>query len=89
LPLTKEKTLTREYDLFREELKIRDSLMALEDQLVKENDYYDILSGFEEVGTIDRGLFNRYAVVLPLLVLTIMIITYLIFKAFKFIKEFE
>jgi hypothetical protein len=89
LPLTKEKTLTREYDLFREELKIRDSLVALEEILVQENDYYDILSGFEEVGTIDRGIFSRYALILPLLVLTMMILTYLIFKAFKFIKAYE
>ncbi|MDP5081741.1 MAG: hypothetical protein NWP87_03725 [Winogradskyella sp.] len=89
LPLTKEKTLTREYDLFREELKIRDSLMLLEEQLVTENDYYDILSGFEEVGSIDRDFSNRYALLLPSLVLTIMILTYLALKIFKFIKEYE
>ncbi len=89
LPLKKEKTLTREYDLFLEELKIRDSLMVLEEQLVKENDYYDILSGFEEIGTIDRDFFSRYAIMLPSLVLIIMILTYFIFKAFKFIEDYE
>lgn len=89
LPLTKEKTLTREYDLFREQLKIRDSLMILEEELVTKNDYYDILSGFEEVGSIDRGITQKYSIILPSLVLGIMILTYLIFKAFKFIKEYE
>jgi hypothetical protein len=89
LPLTKEKTLTREYDLFREELKIRDSLVSFQELLVKENDYYDILSGFEEVGTIDRSFFSKYIFLLPLLVLTMMMLTYLIFKAFKFIKDYE
>ena len=89
LPLTKEKTLTKEYDLFREELRIRDSLMILQEELVTKNDFYDILSGFEEVGSIDRDLSQRYSIILPLFVLTIMILTYLIFKAFKFIKEYE
>ncbi len=89
LPLKKEKTLTREYDLFLEELKIRDSLMILEEQLVKENDYYDILSGFGEVGRVDRSFSSRYAIMLPSLVLTIMILTYFIFRAFKFIKDYE
>lgn len=89
LPLTKEKTLTREFDLFREELKIRDSLMILEEQLVRENDYYDILSGFGEVGKIDRSFSSRYALILPSLVLTIMILTFFMFKAFKFIKDYE
>jgi hypothetical protein len=89
LPLTKEKTLTREYDLFREELKIRDSLMILEEELVRENDYYDILSGFGEVGSIDRSFSSRYAFILPSLGLTIMILTFLMLKAFKFIKDYE
>lgn len=89
LPLTKEKTVTREYDLFREQLKIRDSLMTFEDQLVKENDFYDILSGFEEVGSIDRDLTSRYSIILPAIVFTMMIFTYLLFKAFKFIKDYD
>lgn len=89
IPIAKEKTLTREFDLFREELKIRDSLMILEDELVKENDFYDILSGFEQVGRTDRDWLSRYAVTLPAIILTMMILGYLFFKLFRFIKDYE
>lgn len=89
MPMTKEKTLTKEYELFKEEMSIRDSLKMLQQQLIKENDYYDILSGFEEVGTVEKSFWKRYSLIFPIMIMLIITLVYFIFKVFNFIKEYE
>mgnify|MGYP000721971445 CR=1 FL=1 len=87
--LAQEKTKTREYDLFQEELKIRDKLRLLDNTLIEESDFHDILSGFEEVGTRESNFLERYAIILPLLVLSLMILSFVLFNVFNFIKNYE
>ncbi|WP_299363725.1 hypothetical protein [Winogradskyella sp.] len=89
VPLVKEKSVTREYDLFKEELRIRDSLRVLDEELILESQYYDILSGFEEVGRVKKDIFIRYSIVFPTIIFIIMVSVFLFIKAFKFIKEYE
>ncbi len=89
IPLTTQKTNTREYDLFQREMIIRDSLKILEQELIKENDYYDILSSFEEVGSRETQLFSKYSIIFPSIAFLIMIVGYTILKIFNFIKEYE
>ncbi|WP_296315313.1 hypothetical protein [Winogradskyella sp. UBA3174] len=88
-PLTKEKTLTREYDLFKEQMAISDSLKVLEQELIKYNDYYDILSGFEEVGTIEKNIWDKYSLIFPFVTMLIILFIYLIYNAFKYVKNYE
>ncbi|MDY2586494.1 hypothetical protein [Winogradskyella aquimaris] len=89
IPLIQEKTETKEYELFQEELKIRSALRALEEETLETSEYYDILSSFEDVGTIESNIFERFSLVFPAVSLLIMIITYLVVRIFKFIKEYE
>ncbi|GAB4153837.1 MAG: hypothetical protein Tsb0033_00920 [Winogradskyella sp.] len=89
IPLIQEKTETKEYELFQEELKIRSALRILEEEALEESEYYDILSSFEDVGTIESNSFERYSLIFPAISLLIMVLVYVVFKAFKFIKEYE
>ncbi|MHA7844380.1 MAG: hypothetical protein ACX93I_13755 [Winogradskyella sp.] len=89
IPLIQEKTQTKEYELFQEELKIRSALRTLEEEALEESEYYDILSSFEEVGTIESDFFVRFTLVFPAISLLIMIIAYLMARIFKYIKEYE
>ncbi|WP_412559600.1 hypothetical protein [Winogradskyella sp. MIT101101] len=89
IPLVQEKTETKEFELFQEELKIRSSLRTLEEETLEEGEYYDILSSFEEVGTLEADIIDKYSLTFPTLALLVMIIVYSIFKTFKFIKEYE
>ncbi|WP_299521452.1 hypothetical protein [Winogradskyella sp.] len=89
IPLVQAKTETKEFELFQEELKIRNSLRILEEEALEESEYYDILSSFEEVGTIEKNVFERYSLVFPALSMLIMTLVYCLLKAFKFIKEYE
>ncbi|NNL82225.1 MAG: hypothetical protein HKP28_02480, partial [Winogradskyella sp.] len=47
-PLQQERIPTREYELFQEELKVRQAIIELDRELIEESVYYDVLSGFEE-----------------------------------------
>lgn len=89
LPVTQEKTTTREYELFQEEMKIRDNIRQINEVLIEESDYYDILSSFEEVGKKDSSLYNTYTLTFPIMAFFLTIVIYMALKAFKFIKEYE
>ena len=88
-PLMQERTATREYELFQEELKIRDKLRLLDNTLIEESDFHDIFSSFEEVGTQESNIINNYSIILPLLALTFMVLSFLLFNIFNFIKSYE
>jgi hypothetical protein len=89
LPLTQEKSETKEYELFQEELKIRRDLRLLEGKIIEESQYYDILSGFEEVGSIEGRIYKKYSLLFPLIALSCMILIFFSFKAFNFIKTYD
>ena len=89
IPLVQEKTKTREYDLFQEELRIRRAIRTIDEELLDKNEYYDILSRFEEVGTIQTSIFNKYTFIFPALIFVLMVLAYTFFRVFKFIKDYE
>ncbi|MEO1032344.1 MAG: hypothetical protein AAFX55_13110, partial [Bacteroidota bacterium] len=89
LPFTQQKTVTNEFELFQEEMLIRARIRTIEEQMIEESDYYDILSGFEQVGVRHSSVYDKYSIVFPILILMVMIGGYMFYQAFKFIKEYE
>jgi len=89
LPLQEEKTATKEYDLFLKEQEIRRTLNYLNQKIAKENTYFDILSGFDKIGSKDNSIKQRYSIVFPILVLAFLFFAFIAIKAFKFIKTYE
>jgi hypothetical protein len=89
LPIMQERTKTREYDLFQEELKIREKIRSLDETLIEESDYFDILSRFEEVGTIETSYFSTYIFVIPALSIAILAYVYILLSIFNYIKNYE
>lgn len=89
IPLIQEKTQTKEYELFQEELRVRKQLRVIEEQVFDENEFYDILSSFEEVGSVESSINDRYSFIFPAITFLMIILAYSFFKIFKFIKEYE
>tara|TARA_B110000902_G_C14175691_1_gene538581 strand:+ start:55 stop:1107 length:1053 start_codon:yes stop_codon:yes gene_type:complete len=87
-PIMQQRTETREYDLFLEELKVRDKLRVINEILIEESDYYDILSGFNNIGSQKLELMDRFAVTLPMLTFMLMFLIFSLMKAFKYIKNY-
>ncbi len=89
LPLKQDRVLTREYELFQQEVEIRNAIRSLNKELVEKNSYYDILAEFAEVGSEEVSIWKRYSLMLPLAVLIVMILSFIFYKAFSFIKDYE
>jgi hypothetical protein len=88
-PLQQTKRETKEYDLLQRELAIRTAINSLNEQLVKEDRYFDIISGFDEIGEYKPGLRNNFTILLPALAFLLMVTAFLLLRVFKFIKEYE
>ena len=88
-PITQERTKTREYELFKEEIEIRQAIRALDEKLIEESDFYDILSSFEEVGAIETNILKRHSIIFPALAFVFLIILFVFIKVFNFIKKYE
>lgn len=90
MTVSQEKTTTREYELLQEEMKIRNELTALDEKQITESDFYDVLSSFEDVGGVKKvSIYLRYPVLFPLIAFGLMILTFVVYKTFYFIKEYE
>ena len=89
LPLSQEKVETKEFELFQEEVKIRQALKNLEEIKIEEQDYYDIIASFDEIGKKDSRALSKLIFLLPLIIFSIMVIAYALMNIFKFIKNYE
>jgi len=89
LPLSQEKVETKEFELFQEEVKIRQALKNLEEIKIEEQDYYDIIASFDEIGKKDSRALSKLTFLLPLIIFSIMVIAYALMNIFKFIKNYE
>lgn len=89
LPLQQEKSKTYEYELFREGMRVRDSIRSVEQLKVEENTYYDVLSRFPEVGSKSTGLSTKYWFTLPVIAFILLCSVYAFIGAYKFVKDYE
>jgi len=84
-----DKQVTKEYDLFLEEQRIRDELKALEAKKIEENELYDIISSFQRVGKLENPWYNRYALIFPILAFIILCLIYFAKNFIQFTLNYE
>lgn len=88
-PMQIERSETREYDLFQEEIKVRRYIRELNQQLIEESVFYDIIAGFEEEGGSVGGLTRNYVLSFPIYSVALMALFYILYKLFWYIKNYE
>ena len=88
-PLQQEKSKTNEYQLLNQEIQLRNELRQLEEERVKEDEFYDIISTFQQSGTKVTSLLTTYSITLPVLALVMVILIYLVGGYVKYVKEYE
>ncbi|MGJ5643011.1 hypothetical protein [Formosa sp. S-31] len=89
LTFEKDKSVTKEYELFNREVQLRHQLVELEEERLKEDVLFDVVSGFQEVGYKSSKIYKRYLLVLPILGFIIFYVLIAASKIFKFIKSYE
>ncbi|BAO75571.1 hypothetical protein [Winogradskyella sp. PG-2] len=88
-PLAEDKAETKEYELFREEVRIRNQLRTLEQEKIEEKtDHYEVISGFKAIGT-KEGLLKKHVILYPIIAFLFLVLFFISNRAFRFIKNYE
>jgi len=80
---------TKEFELLNKELKLRDELRKLEERKIEEDVFFDTVSGFQEVGSVDSSIYNKYIIVFPILAFIILCFIFSVKKTISFVKNYE
>tara|TARA_R110002012_G_scaffold114841_1_gene261667 strand:+ start:833 stop:1885 length:1053 start_codon:yes stop_codon:yes gene_type:complete len=84
-----DKQVTKEYDLFLEEQRIRDQLKALEEQRIQENESFDVISSFQKVGNKVTPWYRGYLYIFPILAFVFICLFFFIKKFVEFTLKYE
>ncbi|WP_138432523.1 hypothetical protein [Winogradskyella algicola] len=84
-----QRTETKEYELIEKQIKLQQDLSALETQKVEEDEFFDTLSSFPEVGAKYVDLSERYSIIFPILIFIFLSILYLAKKIIRYVKSYE
>ncbi|WP_159022142.1 hypothetical protein [Formosa sp. L2A11] len=89
LSFEKDKSVTKEYELFNKEVELREQLVELEREKLEENKLFDVVSRFQSVGSEELKVQKRYVLMLPVLAFIAMYLVFALIKIIKFIKNYE
>lgn len=87
--LSSDKTNTREYELLNKEIQLRNELRSLDEKKVDENVVFDVISGFQEVGTKHQNWYNKYMLVFPIIAFIMLCLMYLTNKTVIYVKNYD
>jgi hypothetical protein len=88
-PLQLERTPTKEYDLFQEELRVRRLIRELDEKMIEESVFYDVIASFEEEGTLEREFIKNYIFLFPVGSLILLGLISILISVFNFIKRYD
>ena len=89
MSLVQERVNTREYELLSKELELRNELTKLSAQQIEEDTYFDSVSSFQEIGFIDKSIWNRYCLIFPLLTFVILVVVFMCKQIIAFVRRYE
>jgi len=88
-PLQQEKTNTKEFQLLNKEIELRDELRRLDEEKLEENEFYKVMSTFQDVGNRVNKITQKYSLMLPALAFVLLCLGYLIKRYIGFVKTYE
>ena len=88
-PLQQAKSDTKEYQLLANQIKLRDQLRVLDEKKIEENEFFDVISSFQEIGNIKKSILDRYTIIFPILSFIILCLIYLSVRVIKYVREYE
>ena len=89
LTFTTDDNKTREYDLFNKEIEIRNEIRELDKVVVEDNEFFDVISDFQEIGRPFRSWKQMYSLIVPVLGLFILFFVFVFWNIIRFIKNYE
>ncbi|MDX1772989.1 hypothetical protein [Oceanihabitans sediminis] len=84
-----ERTKTKEYELLKESMQLRQALSELDAQKVEEDVYFDTLSSFQDTGEKYTSIWRVYTLIFPLAAFIILCFIFTGKNIIKFIVNYE
>lgn len=84
-----DKQVTREYELFKEEQRIRNELKQLEAQKVNQDVVYEVISSFQRVGNVTSSWKQKYSFIFPVLAFVLLVLFFVAKKVITFTLNYE
>ncbi len=88
-PLQQEKSSTNEYQLLNKEIEIRNTLAKLDEEKVEEDAFFEVISGFQEVGNVVDDPFRKYMLVFPAAAMILLFLYYLLGMFTKYVRSYD
>lgn len=89
ISLSSDKPETREFELLNREIAIRNQLRELDEEQIEENTFFDVISGFQAIGTPTSSFFDRYSIILPILTFLLLCMFYVARKVIIYVNNYE
>ena len=84
-----QRTETKEYELTEKQIKLQQDLSELEVQKVEEDEFFDTLSSFPEVGAKHIEIVQRYSIIFPIIIFVFLALFYFSKKLVQYVKNYE
>ncbi|MBC3758500.1 hypothetical protein H7U19_08800 [Hyunsoonleella sp. SJ7] len=89
MSLVQERVKTKEYELLDKELELRQALTRLDSQKIEEDEFFDTISSFQDVGSLYTSLWAKYSIIFPILAFLFLVFVYTTKKIILFVKNYE
>lgn len=80
---------TKEYELLNLEIKLRNELNVLEEDAIEENKLFEVISGFQAIGTTQIKMYKKMKYMLPLVGFVLMLVGIFGLRFYKFVAEYK
>lgn len=89
IPLAEQPSKTKEYELLTKEIELQNKLRILEEKLIRENQFFEVISNFQDSGTRYKTLTTNYKIVYPIYALIIIVVVFCLSKFIIYAKNYE
>ncbi|MGB2232663.1 MAG: hypothetical protein ACPH12_07025 [Flavobacteriaceae bacterium] len=89
IPLAEQPSKTKEFELLNKEIELQDKLRVLEEKLIRENQFFEIISRFQDSGTRYKTLSTNYKIVYPIYSFLMLIAVFCLSKFIIYAKNYE
>lgn len=89
MSLNRDKTNTREFELLNKEIDLRNNLRKLKETKIEEDVFFDVISGFQEIGNPTKSLKEKYSIIFPALSFLLLCLLFMMFKIIKYVRNYK
>lgn len=80
---------TREFDLLKEEQRIRNEIKKLEEEKIEQDVIFELISSFQRVGNTTKSWKESYSIIFPVFAFLLLILFFVAKKVITFILNYE